>query len=290
MSTAMAPAPSPVKTDPLNVRMLSMSKHEILREILHSLVAAAQSDEAYEHFRQFLASFRKYSFFNRLMLFAQYPSGSQFASGKEWKDHNRWIAKGVKACRVYKPKMGKTLVRDTAGNPIVASDGTLQYQEHVIGWNLVPVYAYEQTVAANDAKDVVIPSYQSIVSDDPYAVQKLLASACKEDNIDVRFRHLDFENESTRDENIIVINTHYDIQSQNYTLVKEACRSYLKELPAEKHELALSVATQIVAMSLGTPRSMLRTLDIIRLTEDTASAAIAAVDKVMKHMENVRFR
>ena len=87
-----------------------------------------------------------------------------------------------------------------------------------------------------------------------------------------------------------MINTHYDIQSQNYTLVKEACRSYLKELPAEKHELALSVATQIVAMSLGTPRSMLRTLDIIRLTEDTASAAIAAVDKVMKHMENVRFR
>lgn len=282
-----SPEPIPATEIPsLRHRIMTMNSKQILSEVLSTLTQSAENAVLYDQFLLFISRFRRYSFYNRLMLFTQYPQGSQFASSFEWRTHKRFIRKDEKSCRIFKPKVRKTQKLDAAGKPLFTAGGVRIDEEHIYGWAMVPVFAYEQTVPAGDDKDVIIPSYEGIVTDDPYHVRASLAKAIESRGGIVDFRNIEFSQNHVCDGERIIINQLYDINSQNLALARDLCRRCMKETQqAAWMTKALDIAELIVAMSIGTPKTQLRTIDIMALHGDIAQLAIGAVDKAMKVLE-----
>ena len=274
-----------VHDTPLRYRITTMSRTALLQEMMNILAHASENAMMYERFRAFVSSFHQYSFFNRLMLFVQYPMGSQFAGSKQWKDHGRMVMAKEKSCRIYKPRTRQVPYMK---NGVVQTnkDGTPQMIEEHLGFSLVPVFAYEQTAPMNDQKEVIIPSYQSVISDDPYKMREALVKVMCARNIDTVFRNLEFAHDHVTDGTTFVVNQLYDISSQNYTIVKKLCSQSISEMPqASWKEQATEFAALIVGMAIGTPRTLFRPIDLLKINDQIAQTAIKAVDDIMKEIE-----
>ena len=285
-----ASAPMSLETVPaeptIRHRIPHMQPTAILQEVLTTLVHSSENALLYDQFVTFISRFRKYSFYNRLMLFMQYPTGSQFAGSKTWREHHRLIKKDEKSCRIFKPKSHKRM-KTVNGHPVIGPNGKPEYEEHIFGYSLVPVFAYEQTIAVGDQKSIIIPTYRDIETDDPYYTSARLTKALQKTGITVEFRNMEFSQSILRDGTTLIVNQLYDVKSQNLVMVRELCRAYLKPTSQEIwREKALDIAELIMAMSLGTPRTQLRPIDIIQLNGDIAQLAIGAVDKAMESFES----
>lgn len=284
----MAPEVTTTKEETsLRHRITDMQHKDVLAEVLNALTMSAQNAVLYTQFLTFISRFRKYSFYNRLMLFAQYPQGSQFASSKDWRMHNRIIRKDEKSCRIYKPRIKKKPLLDAHGRVQYDAAKKMITKDVIIGWNLVPVFAYEQTVQMNDKKVVLIPSYKGLETDDPYHVRDSIIKSIESLKGNVVIRNLEFAQDHVLDESTIIVNQLYDVSSQNLTLIRDLCRRCMKAVPQESwREKALDIAELITAMSIGTPKTQLRVIDVMQLHGDVAQLAIGAVDRAMKVLES----
>ena len=272
----------PAATEPLRVRIKNMANADAFKEVITTLMQTSQNAVLYTQFLTFISRFRKYSFYNRLMLFAQYPTGSQFAKASEWREHNRIIAKGERACRIFKPKIQRIPKLNKAGVQLCDAAGKPIYDEIPRGWILVPVFAYEQTVPRNDAKDVIIPAYKSVETDDPYFIRDTLIKCFAKYETTVKLRNLEFAQPSVVDDATLYVNQLYDVGAQNLTLVRELCKRTMKETSkTEWQTKALDIAELIMGMSIGTPRTQLKVTDLLQLHGEIIQLAVGSVDRAM---------
>lgn len=114
-----------------------------IKEIEKSLEAGVKAifnDGEYQKYLTAMSRFRRYSFYNTMLIHAQRPDASLVAGFNTWKKQNRYVKKGEKAIWILAPVPKKYT------KLVVNADG--EEEEKEITWNsyrAVPVFDMSQT-------------------------------------------------------------------------------------------------------------------------------------------------
>lgn len=117
-----------------------------LADLIKKIEIDANSPEV-RAFLDFSKKFRKYSFYNRLLIHIQKPNATRIASAKKWRDQlGRSIKKGEKAIMIYAPirVKDKNQPEPDPNQPATPADDETRYLRR---FKLVPVFDISQTEA-----------------------------------------------------------------------------------------------------------------------------------------------
>lgn len=132
------------------------------------------SPEEFKALLEMKALMPNYSFRNIMVAKAQYPNASYIASFKRWNELGRKVRKGEKSIKIFKPNFKK--VEDKNG----------ELDTKLVGFLIVPVFAYEQTEGEPLPIDKVIIKLNG-ESDEAHEIIEYAEQIAAKDNCPVTY-------------------------------------------------------------------------------------------------------
>lgn len=107
-------------------------------QLLEDAIEAVESDEGFQRWLRFRASFRNYSMFNQLMIALQRPDATLVAGYKAWREkHGRYVMRGERGIVILAPMVRKVMREDEGGDE--------ETFRRVVGYRGVRVFDVAQT-------------------------------------------------------------------------------------------------------------------------------------------------
>jgi antirestriction protein ArdC len=255
------------------------------KEIFRVVREVSCDPELLETFLQFIGKFHRYSLWNTILIFFQYPEASQVAGFRAWQSLGRWVRKGEKGIKIFAPIT-------TTTEQIDKSSGEMKKCRVLRGFKVVNVFALEQT----DGKALEVPPMGKLIVDNPDALMDRLKEIVIAEGLKVQETSMRFGVGGMTDGKSIWLNSMVEASGNIMTLLHELSHVLLKHagdrntIPRAQMEVEAELAAFLAALSLGIPRgshhyitNWMKEADV---PDEAIEASIRVAERITRRLAN----
>jgi hypothetical protein len=284
-TTARKSGKSKPKYTPEEVAAYRAEQREKGAELMKAAVSELLTSDGWQKWAAMRARLHGYSLNNTLLILIQCPEATMVASGKFWKEQNRYITSGTgSALRIFAP-----LFRRPTSDEIAA--GRDPESKVLYSFKLVPVFDVSQT----DGEPLPSKPSQPVTGDSHASFLRPLEVLAQKLGYSVSFESLSpgLGGYCDKNRNHIAIRNDVAPNAQVRTLIHEIAHALgigYEGYGREQAEVLVETATFIVSTSIGLDTTGASVPYVASWGEANAVAAIEAfagvVDKVARQIES----